>query len=246
MSVIVLSSVAMLTAWAMWWTWRQRFLSEQLANRARQEARANRELVAAGRAARDLAHDLGNLVAVLHLNLQQLEHDWDEREKARERVRDVQKAAIAMYDRFGEWGRDTGRAQPGSSAMLLSTLCGLVRRTGLTVEPEIEAPMPFSGEEEDMVRVLENLLIAASRESIRAGQPRIEVHMARDQLRIATRIEDAAQLEDRIYEEGACFEGSVGRGITIARQAAARIGWRILHTVEDDQLTFMVLPVDRS
>lgn len=240
MSNLALSCFALLSAWAIWWTWRGRYQAERLADQARTEASANRELANAARDARDLAHDLGNLVAVIHLNLQELESDWDEREKARERVQDVQKAAIAMYERFGEWGRRTRDRRAGSSAVVLGSLCGLVRRTGVHVEVWVVAPLPFQGPEKDMVRVLENLLIAASRESIRAGSPTLDVEMTREQLRIVGQVSDPEHLDERLYEEGGSFDGTIGRGLELAHAAAERIGWRIFYTVEDERLSFVV------
>ncbi len=241
MSVIVTSSFALLSAWAIWWTWRKRFEAEAVAEQARKEAHANRELADAGRAARDLAHDLGNLVAILHLNLQQL--DWSEREKARETVRDVQLAALAVHRMFAAWRGGEQRGPDGSSAVLLTTLCGLVGRTGLEIESRVHAPLPFRGSDEDVVRVLENLLLSAGREAIRAGDPRVEVEMSAEQLRIASRMRDPERLEERIYEQGESFEGSTGRGLTLARQAAGRVGWRLVHALGDDRVTFIVRPL---
>lgn len=208
---------------------------------ARREMRASRELADAGRAARDLAHDLGNLVAVLHLNLQQL--DWDEREKARQTVDDVQQAALAVYRMFAEWRGGGRRAPPGSSAVLLTTLSGLLGRTGIEIVPRIDSALPFVGRDEDVVRVLENLLLAASREAIRAGDPRVVVEMTSEQLRIESRIREPERLEQRIYEEGGSFEGSTGRGLTIAREAAARVRWHIVHAVDQEGVAFVVRPL---
>lgn len=203
---------------------------------AQREASANLELANAGRAAHDLAHDLGNLVAILHLNLHDFE--WNERENARAAVRDVQAAALAMYGMFAAWRGESARSAAGSSAFLLTTLCSLVSRTGVTVEPRIEAPLAFEGADDDVVRVLENLLITACRQAIRAGDPRVHVEMSAGELRISTRLPERPE-EQPSAEARA---GRAARGVTIARQAAARVGWRIVQTVDDERTTFVVRP----
>lgn len=240
MSVIVLSSLAVSSAAAIWWTWRGRFVAERRADLAQKEASANRELADAGRAADDLAHDLGNLVAVLHLNLHVL--DWSEREKAREAALDVQTAAFAVYRMFAAWRGERTESAAGSSAFLLTTLCSLVSRTGIHIEPRIEAPLAFEGVDEDVVRVLENLLITASREAIRAGEPHVDVEMSADALRIANRVLEPERLDERIEQQAAGPEGWTGRSVTIAREAAARVGWRIVHAVDEERMTFVVRP----
>lgn len=245
MSEIVLSSLALSSAAAIWWTWRRRFEAERRAEEAQRQASANRELADAGRAADELAHDLGNLVAVLHVNLHDL--DWSERERAREAVRDVQTAALAMYTMLSAWrGGEGAEVSGGSSALLLTTLCSLVGRTGIEIEPRVEAALPFDGSEDDVVRVLENLLITASREAIRAGQPRIDVRMSASELRIENRIRDPETLEERMLEVARGRQGWSARGSAIARAAAARVGWNIVHAVDAERMTFVVSPVRPS
>jgi hypothetical protein len=241
MPAIVVSTFALMSAWAIFWMWTRLYEAEQRAERARREADANRELAAAGRAAADLAHDLGNLVAILHLNLQQL--DWHGREAAREMVRDVQNATFAMYRMFEQWRGRAGRLPLPSSALFLETLCSLLGRTGLDVRLHVVATMPYAGSDEDVVRVLENLLLSAGREAVRARDPQVEVEMTAEQLRIRARVREPELLDTRIHEEGTSYEGSTGRGLTIARQAASRIGWRIVHTLEGERVTFLVKPV---
>jgi hypothetical protein len=238
MQVIVTSSFALLSAWAIWWTWQKRSEAERSAARARREAQVNRELADAGRAARDLAHDLGNLVAILHINLNHV--DWSERERARETVRDVQHAALSMYRILDSWRGKQRDAPPGSSAVHLTTLCDLVGRTGIEIDTRVEEPLAFDGRDEDVVRVFENLLLSAGREAIRAGDPRVEVEMRADRLRIVSRIRDAERLEERIDEDDGSF--STGRGLELAREAAARVGWRIVHTVDDQRVALLVRP----
>ena len=244
MSTIVTSSFALLSAGAIWWSWRKRFEAEALAESARLEARENRELADAGRSARALAHDLGNLVAILHLNLQQL--DCSEQEKARETVEDVQRAALAVHRMFAGWRSGKTRASSGSSAVMLTTLCGLVSRTGIEIESRVQGSLPFEGADEDVVRVLENLLLSAGREAIRAGDPRVEVNMSDDQLRVVSRIRDAERLDERIHEGGRSFQFSTGRGLELAREAASRVGWRLVHAVDDERVTFVVRPAVMS
>jgi len=241
---IVLSAFALTSAWAIWWTWRRRFEAEQHATRARLEADSNRELADAGRAASDLAHDLGNLVAILHLNLQQL--DWHSREMARETVQDVQNASIAMYQVFEQWRGGVGQLELPSSALFLQTLASLLGRTGLEVDLRIDSPLPYDGSDEDVVRVLENLLLNAGREAVRARDPRVAVEMTAKHIRISNRVFDAELLDERIDDCARDEEGTTGRGLSIARRAAARVGWRIVHTVVDDRVTFLVRPVTPS
>ena len=237
---IVLSAFALTSAWAIWWTWRRRFEAEQRAAGARLEAESNRELADAGRAASDLAHDLGNLIAILHLNLQQL--DWHSREAARETVQDVQNASIAMYQVFEQWRGGAGQLELPSSALFLQTLASLLGRTGLDVELRVESTLHYEGSDEDVVRVLENLLLNAGREAVRARDPHVAVEMTREHIRISNRVLEADQLEQRLGGDAVSQEGTTGRGLSIARSAAARVGWRIVHTVVDERVTFIVRP----
>ena len=237
-STYVLSSFALMSAWAIWWTWSRRFEADQHATRARNEADANRELAAAGRAAGDLAHDLGNLVAIVHLNLQQI--DWHGREMARETVRDVQHATLAMYQVFQQWRGQKGKLSTPSSALFLQTLCSLLGRTGLEVELQIDAPLSYDGSDEDVVRVLENVLLNAGREAVRARDPRVSVEMTAAHVRIECPVRDVERLEARIHEDQNGYEGFTGRGLTIARRAAARVGWRIVHAVEEEHVVFLI------
>lgn len=241
MSEIVLSSLALSSAAAIWWTWRRRFEAEQRAELALREASANRELADAGRAAEELAHDLGNLVAVLHLNLHDL--DWSQRERAREAVRDLQTAALAVYTMFSAWRGESERASIGSSAFLLTTLCSLIGRTGIDIEPRVEAALPFDGSDDDVVRVFEHLLVTASREAIRAGDPRVDVEMSAGALRIEHRIADPHALEERMREVARGRQGWTARSLTIARAAAARVGWRIVHALGEERMTVLVQPI---
>lgn len=236
----VLSGFALIGAWAIWWTWRGRFEAETIARHALAEAESNRELADAGRAASDLAHDLGNLVAIMHLNVQQL--DGQGRELAEDVVRDVQHACIAMYQVLEQWRGGRGQLAVPSSAVFLRTLSSLLGRTGLDVALRIDTPLAHDGSDEDVVRVLENLLLNAGREAVRARDPHVEVEMTAEHIRISNRVRDPDRLDERIYEEGTSYEGSTGRGLAIARAAASRVGWRVGHAVDGDRVTFRVEP----
>jgi signal transduction histidine kinase len=222
----------------MWWTWRKRYAAELRAERADREASARAELADLGRAAHALAHDLGNLLALVHINASAAE--LLERQQAREALVQVKEAARSAYRMFEQWRGTGAPSSPESAAVLVTTLCGLLRRTGLRVETRIEGAPRFDGNDADAVCALENLLLNAAREAIRAGQPEIQVAVTDAQIRITNPVRDAEHLDERIYEEGVSFEGSTGRGLTIARAAAERVGWRIFHAVSDDRVTFVI------
>lgn len=237
-SVMVMSTFAVTTAWAIWWMWRMRYAAEESARRAHAEASARRELADLGRAAHDLAHDLGNLLALVHINASAAE--LLERQQAREALAQVKEAARSAYRMFEQWRGSGSASSDESAAVLVTTLCGLLRRTGLRVETRVEGAPGFDGPDADAVCVLENLLLNAAREAVLAGQPHIGITMTDREIRITNPIRDAERLDERIYEEGVSFEGSSGRGLTIAREAGDRIGWRIVHAVTDDRVTFVV------
>ncbi|HJL18084.1 MAG TPA: ATP-binding protein [Sandaracinaceae bacterium LLY-WYZ-13_1] len=164
----------------------------------------------------------------------------EERQQAREALAQVKDAARSAYRMFEQW-RGTGAASSQeSAAVLVTTLCGLLRRTGVRVETRIEGVLPFDGHDADAVCVLENLLLNAGREAILAGRPEIQVLLTEAQIRITNPVRDAEQLDERIYEEGVSYEGSTGRGLTIARESAERIGWRLMHAVSNDRVTFVL------
>ena len=237
-SAAVLSSFAVTTAWAIWWMWRRRYDAEERARRADAEASAKRELADFGRAAHSLAHDLGNLLALVHIGASAAA--LLERQQAREALTDVKEAARSAYRIFEQWRGAESPSSDESAAAFATTLCGLLRRTGLRVEARIEGAPRFDGADADAACVLENLLLNAAREAVLAGRPRIDLAMNEREIRIENPIRDAERLDERIYEEGVSFEGSSGRGLTMAREAGQRIGWRIVHAVTDDSVTFLV------
>ncbi|MCZ7685729.1 MAG: hypothetical protein M5U28_45880 [Sandaracinaceae bacterium] len=94
-----------------------------------------------------------------------------------------------------------------------------------------------------MVRVFEHLLVTASREAIRAGDPRVDVEMSAGALRIEHRIADPHALEERMREVARGRQGWTARSLTIARAAAARVGWRIVHALGEERMTVLVQPI---
>jgi len=205
---VVLSSIALVSAWAIWWSWRKRYQTEQRA--------------------RDLAHELGNLMAILHLNVQQL--DPHGRTAPDDLVRDIENASIAIYRVFDRWRGRQAQLELPTSDHLLRSLCGLLGRVGLEVRTRIVAPLPHRGDDEEMVRVLQSLLFDAGREAVRARDPRVEVEMTATELRIESPV------------RASTGEPTLETGVNSAREAAARIGWRIDRALEGERAIVRVKP----
>lgn len=222
---LVLGSIALVSACGFFWCWHKRAEAERRAAEARREAQSVAELADAGRAARDLAHDLGNLIGILHLNVQQL--DPSGRPVAPDLVEDIHSASLAIYRVFEQWrGRDA-QLEPPTTDGLLRSLAGLLGRTGVDVELRIDAPLGYRGESADLVRVLQSLVLEASRQAVRARDPRLTVEMTADELRIE------GPAPEREGESSSAEE--IDRERNRIRGAAERIGWRIDRALEEER-----------
>ncbi len=234
----LLALFALGTGTALFWTWRKRWAAER---RAREQA----ALAEVGRNLEELAHDLANLVGLLHLNLRMapIVDDADREEV----LADLGHSAEMVYAMFKRIRGTAADMEGTSSERILETLTHLVRRTGVDVEVAVEAPLETGGPPLAFLRLAENLLMNAAREATLAGDPRIEVRMTEHALEISNAIRTGAgSLDDSIYESGVSRSDSSGRGLAIAKASADALGCELSHRVEGDRVTFAVRAGARS
>lgn len=227
----MLAAFSLLTGGALWWMWRKRWAAEQRASQ-------NERLADRGRSADDLAHDVLNLVALIRLNLGLMPAlDPPEQEDI---VDDVRDAARLAYELFRDLDDERGESSPRTVGEVVRSLARLVRWTGVRVEIQADGEPSFRGEVVDVVRVAENLLLNAAREAVLSGRPEVLVTLSDEALVVRNAVRDPRSLDDRIHEAGHSKEGSVGRGLAIARRSAAGLGWEIAHRVGGDWVEFEV------
>ncbi|MCA9607732.1 MAG: HAMP domain-containing histidine kinase [Myxococcales bacterium] len=218
---------------ALFWTWRKRWAAEQ---RAKEQA----ALAAVGRNVDELAHDLSNLIGLIHLNLRMAPMvDEEDRDEVLADLGHSAEMVYAMFRRIRGRSEDLEGASP---EQLLQTLTHMVRRTGVEVTLDIEAPLRAEGSPLAFLRLAENLLMNAAREATLAGVPRLRVRMTEASLEVENPIRSATSLDDSIYESGVSRSGSTGRGLAIAKAAADALGCALTHHVEGRMVTFVVRP----
>lgn len=88
---------------------------------------------------------------------------------------------------------------------------------------------------------MQNLLANAVREAAAAGGE-VRVDLADDVLRVTNPLAAGAAPPEGLWDEGVSGGGSTGLGLTIARDLAAKIGWRIRHETEGREVSFVVTP----
>jgi signal transduction histidine kinase len=118
----------------------------------------------------------------------------------------------------------------------------LVQRTGVDVDLRLSGDLPFDGDDVDALRVVQNLMFNAARESRQHRDACVSVALHRGELRISNPCGADVVLDDSIYDAGTSHRGSTGLGLWSARDAARRLGWKVRHEVAEGRVTFVVVP----
>ena len=115
----------------------------------------------------------------------------------------------------------------------------LLRSQKTPIHLEVTGVLHYGGADIDALRVVQNLLVNAVREAARAeGEVRVE--LADGVLRITNPV--AHGVPARLWEEGVSGASSTGLGLTIARDAARKIGWQLRHELDGSRVSFVVTP----
>lgn len=230
---LVFTLFGLLLGVSVWWIWRQR----QVAQR---QAEMNERLATLGKTVDGVAHDLSNLANIIAINLEtfRIQPAGD----ARELFGDVEQAARAVRNLVDACRSRSGTAPPrqGSVDGILRMTIALMRRAGAQIAPFYEGDLLFDGGEVEALRVIQNLLSNAVRETQKIPQSIVKVVLREGQLAITNPVLDAAKLDDRIYEYGVSHSGSSGAGLNVSREIAARLGWTLRHEVQGDSVTFIL------
>lgn len=231
---------AMLTAvvvgfvWVLWHLWRSRQTELQRAER-------NAELAQLSRTMEGIAHDLQNLMGLITSNLSAASSLKSE--DLRQMIEDVERAAWSA-SRLVEAAR-------GATAPILSSRSvegivrlqvALMRREGVPVTLRVSGDFQYRGTDLDAQRVIQNLFANAAREAARFDEGKVIVDLDREALRVTNPVERGLALPASIWEHGVSFRGSSGTGLTVAREAASRIGLTVTDEQGDGQVTFVIRP----
>ncbi len=228
MTTVLLAGVTIFALAALAWAWSRRREIERRAERAEREAAAARELAEVGAAAKELAHDVGNVLTVLQLSLAAL--DADEPDVTRDTLRDAERASLDLYAIVERWQGLPERPPTRSSAELLGMLVRLFAETGVEIDLRIDSALPARGSDDDTMRVLVRVLFAATRDAIRAREPRLAIEMTNEALRVRHRAPRGSRTEIR------------------AGAAPARAGWMlgassIERDSDGDEIEILVRPI---
>lgn len=109
------------------------------------------------------------------------------------------------------------------------------------IDLEVQGDLPHGGQADGVVRLVQNLLINAVRETQRAGGG-VAICLRDGELTVSNRVCDACVMDESIYERGVSGADSSGVGLAIARQMATQIGWELDHRVEGEHVTFRTGP----
>ncbi len=231
-SVALFTAFALVLGLVLFRIWRDRTLADE-------RAAANEERAALGEAVQAVAHDRANLCGILLGNLSTA-HDLppDELDEA---LNDVERAAgSAKLLVRALRGDAMGEAVDEPASGIVRVLVALHRRRGAAIQLRASGELVYTGHSADAFRVLHNLLANAVREvsAIPGGEVVLEVRSG--ELRITNPVRDASKLGDSIWTRGVSGARSSGLGLSIARDSAARIGWRLRHEVAGGAVTFVV------
>jgi signal transduction histidine kinase len=224
---------------ATWWAWKER--QDALAR-----AQANAELAALGVGVHGIAHDLQNLFTVIVSNLASVAHMTPEEQQ--QALRDVEAAArsaCVLVQAMRGHGKG-GQAHTGSVEGVTRLTVALLRGNGVPIDLCVEGDLPYTGEDADAVRLVQNLLFNAVREASHIPRARVRVEVDARGLRVANPVRDPSRLDARIYEDGVSHSGSTGKGLAIARRAAERLAWQLNHELRGNEVVFVVAPREGS
>lgn len=231
-SVALFTAFALVLGLVLFRVWRDRTLADE-------RAAANEERAALAEAVQAIAHDLDNLFGILLGNLSTA-HDLppDELDEA---LHDVERAAgTAKLLVRALRGDAMGEAADEPVSGIVRVLVALHRRRGAAIQARTNGDLLYTGKSADAFRVIHNLLANAVREAgtIPGGEVALEVRAG--ELRITNPVRDASKLDDSIWTRGVSGARSSGLGLAIARESAARIGWRLRHDVDASSVCFVI------
>ena len=234
---IVFTLFAIALGWAVWWTWRQREAARKQAELAERQASTNAELAVLGERVKTVAHDVDNLFAILLSNLSSA--DGLSPEELREMLSDVQRAASSA-SRMIRAIRNAKVGPGGERSVepIVQLVAALIGRGDVPIEVEHKGKLTYVGSEEDALRVVQNLVVNATREARAIQGARVRIVVEEGALRVSNPTRTPDLLGEHIYEDGVSGAKSSGLGLGIVRQRAAAIGWGVKHTVQGDEVCF--------
>jgi len=229
--VMLFTAFGVLLGGFAFWTWQQR-------QQAERQARMNEQLALLGKEVRSIAHDMNQLFSVMIPNLQ-VARDASP-EELPEVLRSIERAAetanTLVQALKGGRHDPTGRT---SAEGIVRLAIALLRSQETPIHLEVRGVLHYRGADIDALRVVQNLLFNAVREAARAeGEVRVE--LSDGVLRMTNPV--ASGVPARLWEEGVSGGGSSGLGLTIASDAATKIGWRLRHELEENRVSFVVTP----
>ena len=228
--VVLFTVFGLLLGGLAFWTWQQR-------QQAERQARMNEQLATMGKEVRSIAHDMNQLFSVILPNLQ-VARDASPDELP-EVLRSIERAAetanTLVQALKGQQRSDaTGRA---SAEGIVRLAIALLRGQKTPIHLKVSGVLHYRGADIDALRVVQNLLFNAVREAARTGGA-VNVGLSDARLRVTNPIEGAPPA--RLWDAGVSGRGSSGLGLSIAREAANKLGWRVHHEVAGSELTFVV------
>jgi signal transduction histidine kinase len=224
-----------------WWTWQQRQL-------ARRQAEMNEQLAVMGKQVRNVAHDVQNLFAVILPNLKVAREA--EPQELPEVLESIERAAATANTLLQalKGGERSDSTMPTSVEGIVRLAIALLGDQRVRIRLRVSGTLEFQGADLDALRVVQNLLANGVREASRTGGA-VTVQLGDGRLCMTNPLADGTSLPDDIWEEGVSGRGSSGLGLSIARDAAGRIGWRLHHEVADGIVSFVATrehPVDAA
>jgi signal transduction histidine kinase len=240
LSTIVFTLFAIALGWAIWWTWRQREAARKHAELAEKQAATNAELAVLGERVRAVAHDVDNLFAILLSNLSSA--DALPPEELREMLSDVQRATSSA-SRMIRAIRNAKVGPGGERSVepIVQLVAALLARGEVPIEVEHKGMLTYVGSEEDALRVVQNLVVNATREAKSIDGARVRIVIEEGSLRVTNPTNKSAALfGEAIYEDGVSGNASSGLGLGIVKQRAEAIGWGVQHRVALGEVCFSV------
>ncbi len=214
-----------------WWTWQQR-------QQARAQAELNATLATLGKEVQAIAHDMSNIVGVV----------LTDAEAALMAPPEDLREALEAVERGAQSASSLAKALKGRPATSdeLRSAEGLVRksvalmRSSARIALSVDGDMQFRGDELDVLRLVHNLLVNAAEETRQFEKSIVKVDLEEGVLRVSNQVRDPGKLDESMFLEGKSGRGSTGLGLSIARDAAGRVGWGLRFEVAGDRVTFIV------
>jgi signal transduction histidine kinase len=231
-TVILFSAFGLLLGGLAFWMWQQR-------QQAERQARMNEQLATMGREVRSIAHDMNQLFSVILPNLQ----------VARDASPDELPDVLRSIERAAETANTLLQALKGhartdpkgraSAEGIVRLAIAMLRSQKTPIHLEIVGVLHYCGADIDALRVVQNLLFNAVREAARS-EGEVHVELSDDMLRVTNPLDRA--LPARLWEAGVSGGSSSGLGLSIARDAASKLGWRVRHELNGKEVSFVVTP----